>query len=218
MPIFKDLLDLYDFSRAAKIRTYQRWYAGTPYEHVEQYIPKKGNIIDLGCGWGMFANLMALKSPERNVYGIDLDEMKINWAKKTVKEGRTNIDFAVQDLQNVDLPRVDAIVLYDVAHHLEEAVQFKVLEICYRKLSSGGLLVLKENDVVPLWKLGISHFVEAIALGFNVTLSSKILFRSREDWSRILTEIGFVVVHNEHIKTPYGFFVPHSLLICEKRH
>jgi 2-polyprenyl-6-hydroxyphenyl methylase/3-demethylubiquinone-9 3-methyltransferase len=215
MSAFQEILKLYSFSLGSKIRTYQRWYAGTPFECVEQFVPKEGNIIDLGCGWGIFSNLMALKSSKRSVYGIDLDASKIVWAQRTIRD-RTNINFRVQDLKDINLPNVDAIVLYDVAHHLEESVQFKVLEECYSKLSIGGVLILKENDTVPLWKLWVSHLVEAIALGFNITLSSKILFRSRHEWEQILTNIGFKVIHSEYIKTKYGFFVPHSLFIAKK--
>jgi len=216
MSAFQEILELYNFSFRAKMRTYQRWYAGTPYEHVEQYIPTQGNIVDLGCGWGMFANLLALKSPQRNVYGIDLDTRKISWAKKTLTENRKNINFLAQDLKDLDLPSVEAVVLYDVAHHLEEETQTKVLQECYKKLSVGGYLILKENDVVPFWKLQVANFVEAIALGFNITESAKVVFRSREDWKKRLTSIGFTVVSDEHIETPYGFFVPHSILICQK--
>lgn len=215
MSSFKEILGLYSFGLTAKLRTYQRWYCGTPYEYIEQTVPGEGSVIDLGCGWGMFANLLALKSPRREVYGIDLDEKKIRWARKTVGD-RENIQFDVRDLASVELETVDAIVLYDVLHHLEEAVQFKVLKECYEKLSPGGRLILKENDVVPRWKFWVSHVVEMIACGFNITLSKKILFRSREEWVEILENQGFRVTHEEHIRTRYGFFVPHSMFVCEK--
>ncbi|MEM7346241.1 MAG: class I SAM-dependent methyltransferase [Chloroflexota bacterium] len=216
MSTFTKILTLYDFSLMTKLRTYQRWYAGTPYEHVEQFVPKKGEIIDLGCGWGIFANLLALTSDDRNVYGIDLDKHKVSWAKKTLGPDRTNIQFRVQDIKDIELPHVQDIILYDVLHHLEEPIQYQILRECYQKLSKDGRLILKENDVVPRWKLFLSYLVEMIALGFNITLSSKILWRSRENWIQILSEIGFIVIHNEHIKTPYGFFVPHSLFVCKK--
>jgi len=213
---FKTILNLYDFGFASRLRTLQRWYFGTPYEYVAHHVPKKGVVIDLGCGWGMFANLLAIQSPERKVTGIDLDSQKIQWALKTVLEGRDNIQFELSNLEEVDLPQVDAIVLYDVLHHLDKETQINLLEQCFAKLSPGGRLILKENDVEPPWKLMVSHLVEAIALGFNITLSKKILFRSRKQWSDILESIGFSVTHKEHIKTWYGFFVPHSLFLGEK--
>ncbi len=217
MPIYKDVIELYKFSRAAKFRTYQRWFFGTPNEYVEQFVPKKGNIIDLGCGWGVFSNLLAIKSPERQVYGVDLDRAKIAWAKRTIGTGRKNIRFEVQDLESISLSQVDAIILYDVMHHLDDSAQMKVLEQCRDKLSPGGRLILKENDVVPLWKLAISYVGEAIADRFNFTIGKKIHWRSRSEWADLIESFGFAVIHNEHIKTWYGFHVPHSLFVAEKR-
>lgn len=208
---------MYGSSFLARLRTYQRWYAGTPYEYVEQFVPKEGSIVDLGCGWGMFANLLALKSPSRQVLGMDLDGVKITWAQDTIKDGRTNIRFVLKDLGELEISKIDAIVLYDVMHHLDESVQFGLLNQCYEKLSPGGKLILKENDVVPLWKFFFSHLVEMIALGFNITLSREIIFRGRKEWIEILNKYGFKVLHEEHINTWYGFFVPHSLFVCEKR-
>lgn len=163
----------------------------------------------------MFSNLMAIKSPERKVYGIDLDETKIDWAQKTIGN-RKNIKFEVSDLNSLKIPEVDAIILYDVMHHIEEKAQLNILKECYEKLSVEGRFILKENDVVPKWKLFVSYFIEMVALGLNITLSKKILFRSRKEWVELLMKHKYEIIHQEHIKTLYGIFVPHSLFICKK--
>lgn len=214
--LVQEIIKLYSFSFFTKIRTYQRWYCGTPYEYVEQFVPEKGNIIDLGCGWGIFSNLLAIKCKERNVLGIDLDESKIKWARKTIGQ-RKNIDFQRQDLKSLDMPQINAIILYDVMHHLEESVQLAIFKQCYEKLMDGGRLILKENDIVPKWKLFVSYFVEMLATNFSITLTQKIIFRSRDEWRKLLEENGFEIVHEEHINTMHGFFVPHSLFVCEKK-
>ena len=60
-------------------------YILCPFLELEAIIPKKANIVELGCGSGIFTNLMSIKSSERDITGIDLDEEKISIAKKTVK-------------------------------------------------------------------------------------------------------------------------------------
>ena len=215
MSSLKKVSNLYNIDFISRLRTFQR-LLGTPYEYVEKFIPKKGNIVDLGCGWGVFANLLALNSEKRNVLGIDLDKDKIERALKTI-EGRKNIRFEFKDLKNLNLRKVDVIVIWDVLHHLDESVQFNVLAECSRKLKAGGKLIIKENDTVPFYKLMISHFVKIIALGFNITLSKKIIFRSKEEWKKIIEKYNFDVEHMEHIKTWYGFIVPHSLFVCIKK-
>jgi 2-polyprenyl-3-methyl-5-hydroxy-6-metoxy-1,4-benzoquinol methylase len=213
---FKELLKLYGFSFITKVRTFQRWYFGTPFEYIEGYVPEEGIIVELGCGWGVFTNLLALKSQRRKVFGLDFDKNKIYWAKKTIGD-RENINFESVDLESLKLEKVNSIVIYDVLHHLDPKIQHDVLVECFSKLNIGGKLIIKENDIIPYWKYLVSHFVEYIALGFKITLSNKILFRGREEWLRILTEKGFSVIHNEHVKSWFGFFVPHSLFVCEKK-
>ncbi|WP_026820694.1 class I SAM-dependent methyltransferase [Arthrobacter castelli] len=36
--------------------------------------PTSGNLLDVGCGWGPMALTMALKSPQANVYAVDVNE------------------------------------------------------------------------------------------------------------------------------------------------
>src|SRR5581483_2890047 len=48
---------------------------------VERYVPKKGFVVDLGCGHGLFACVLREASPTRRVLGIDLDPRKIEVAR-----------------------------------------------------------------------------------------------------------------------------------------
>jgi len=38
-----------------------------PYAALFPHVPKEGFIIDLGCGYGMFSNLLALMSEKRKI-------------------------------------------------------------------------------------------------------------------------------------------------------
>ena len=51
---------------------------------VERYVPKHGFIVDLGCGHGLFANVLMESSAQRRVLGLDLDPRKIDVARATV--------------------------------------------------------------------------------------------------------------------------------------
>ena len=41
-----------------------------PFDIIEKHVPKKGTIVDLGCGFGIFANFLAIQSDDRKVIGI----------------------------------------------------------------------------------------------------------------------------------------------------
>ena len=65
-----------------------------PFRRVEAAVPKSGVVVDIGCGYGLFANLLAMRSGTRNVLGYDID------AARSCVGGRTNIafDFSIKHL------------------------------------------------------------------------------------------------------------------------
>ena len=213
-PHFLQLLDLYaDGGYKAKIRVFQRWFVGTPYEIIETYVPEEGLIIDLGCGIGLFANLLVLKASGRNVLGIDGDRAKMAVARQTVKQ-RPNIEFRCADLREFELHRCRGIVLYDVLHHLEPDLQVKILEQSFTALEDGGRLVIKENDTEPCWKLWVNYFIEWLALGFDLTKSAPICYRDRQAWVDMVIEVGFHLVTAQHV--PYWHPWSHCVMVFQK--
>ncbi|MBI3814479.1 MAG: class I SAM-dependent methyltransferase [Nitrospinae bacterium] len=93
----KTILEIYS-SNSIIDRAYLniRWRL-CPFQKIEALIPQEGLIIDIGCGYGLLSNLIALKSHKRNVVGIDSSETRILTAQKTVKD-RKNIKFLKQDI------------------------------------------------------------------------------------------------------------------------
>ena len=43
-------------------------------EVVERVVPTSGDVLDIGCGHGLFASYLALEPPGRRVVGVDLDD------------------------------------------------------------------------------------------------------------------------------------------------
>src|SRR5438309_9815275 len=53
---------------------------------VERFVPRKGFIVDLRCGHGLFACLLREAAESRRVLGIDLDERKTDVARGAVRD------------------------------------------------------------------------------------------------------------------------------------
>jgi 2-polyprenyl-6-hydroxyphenyl methylase/3-demethylubiquinone-9 3-methyltransferase len=158
---------------------------------VERQVPPAGTIIDLGCGHGLFSNLMAVRSPQRKVIGIDLSPEKIRHAQASAA-GRKNIEFIRGDILNMDLPDCDAITIVDVLYLIPPEEQLKVLMACRRKLATGGLLIWKAQERRPRWKFAWTYFQELIATSAGLTIGRhKLSFLSREDATAFLREAGF---------------------------
>ena len=188
-----------------KVRFYVRirWLL-TVFETVETFVPKEGTVLDLGCGYGIFTNLLALKGPKRQIWAVDFDKERIFIASKATKA--MNIKFLVGDLKNWQIKQCDAIVLYDVLHHITYAKQELLLRLCYERLSSRGILVIKDNGTSPYWKYLFNYLHEKITQIIGLTKGDELCFRTPHDFQALLSKIGFNA-RIEYLKTylPYSF-------------
>src|SRR5258706_12201164 len=120
------------------------WYA--PFAEVEALLPKKGKVIDLGCGEGIFTNYIGLSSSERNVRGIEIDPKRFILTNHGVK----NVIFQLEDISKSDIPPADAIILFHVLHHLPSyKAQEALIKKCVHKLKVNGKIIIVEIYVKP---------------------------------------------------------------------
>ncbi len=162
-------------------------------EFIERQVPVSGTIVDLGCGHGLFANLMALRSPERRVIGIDPSAGKIELARGTIGD-RSNIDFIRAGIFDCGISECDAITIVDVLYLLPRQEQKRVLVECRRKLRPGGVLVWKAQERRPCWKFAWTYLQELITASAGLILGrryGRLAFMSREQALAALREAGF---------------------------
>jgi len=184
-----------------------------PLIKLEEYFPNRGTIVDLGCGNGLFPNILSLGSLGRRVIGLDLDEKKIKAANQT-KIPDSHIQYQIGDVVETEYPRGDVLTLVDVLYLIPYDKEEMVLKKCYQSLSKGGSLIIKEMDTYPRWKYLYNLFQETLAVKWiGFTLGEKFFFRSREEYLEILKRIGFSV---EFIPLHSGYWYPHIAYICTK--
>lgn len=179
------LISLYQNNNFLKIRF---WDA--PYLEVESFIPQKGFIIDLGCGDGFFANLLAITSKHRNVYGIELNKTRIKDADK----GLQNTKFINGDITKKEIPDADVIILFHVLHHLNSyEQQEKLLKKCLQKIKRGGKLLIVEVEPKISYKYLLAWLVDHFLVSwiFDKKLYSPIYFRNSKEWINLTNSIGF---------------------------
>jgi 2-polyprenyl-3-methyl-5-hydroxy-6-metoxy-1,4-benzoquinol methylase len=154
-------------------------------DQVEQFLPRAGRLLDLGCGYGVVANYLALASPEREVIGIDLDRRRIAVAQRTAAN-RENITFIAGDVTQVALPVCDTILMTDVLHHLDFKEQERSLIRLYSMLPANGRLLIQEVNTRPFFKYMCSHIADIVLYPLD-----RPHFRCSADWVTFLTGIGF---------------------------
>lgn len=178
-----------------------------PFEELVSFVPKEGKIADLGCGTGIFANLLSLECNKRSIIGLDANSYVIEAARKTVSN-RKNIKFLVRRVNEVQLDGdYDVITIIDLLHHIPFEIQERVLIMSYEKIVSGGILLLKEIDKTPKWRY-IANIIHDSIKDFG----NKLYVRDHREYCNLLQEIGFSV---KVIYMPKAY-LPHVLYYCKK--
>lgn len=179
-----------------------------PFALIEQYVPKKGKIIDLGCGLGLFSAFMLLRSEEREITAVDQIKNRINFANSL----KIKANFILADISNFALNACDAVVLIDVLYLLPYNKQQQLLLKCYQALSPGGVVIVKEIDPAPslkyAWCLVQEIFVTKVC---RRNLSTGLYFIKKNNLIKILEEIGFNI---KSIRLDKGYLFPHILYLC----
>lgn len=57
----REIMKMYSHDFSTRLYTFLRLKL-TPIAMLEKYVPKEANILDLGCGTGIFANILSLCS------------------------------------------------------------------------------------------------------------------------------------------------------------
>lgn len=153
------------------------------------------SILDVGCGGGKFAYILALKYPGARVVGIDISQDAIDYArKKLAKRPISNLCFEYRENPelNEQEKSFDIVTSTLVCHHLDDAT---IIDF-FKRASKVARKAIIINDLERNW---VAYY------GF--LLLSKIMFSNRliqndgplsirkgfvyNDWLNYLKEAGF---------------------------
>jgi len=202
-----ELFDFYsNLGLRAAVYARLRWRL-CPFEEIERHVPREGTIIDIGCGYGLLANLLALRSSRRDVTGIDLSVGRISIAQKTT-DNRKKIQFKLMDALDFELGEYSTVIMSDFLHHIDCEAQKELLARCYQELVPGGLLIIEEVDNRPLWKYWFAIMSDKI-----LNVGERQFFRSHREFQKLLQRIGFYVKTK---KVDKDIPLSDTLFICKK--
>ena len=155
-----------------------------PIEDIEKAIPKKGTIVDLGCGQGLIATYLA-QTKTRDLIGIDNNLLRLPKAKQK------NLKFKNGDLTKLDLPKIDGAVISDVLHHLAPNDQKELMTKVFTNLKTEGVFVIKEIDSEETIRSMLSRIWD-----FVLYPKDKISYNSAKDLKHFLKSTGFKNIKN----------------------
>jgi len=179
-------------------------------DEISQYLPRRGAVLDLGCGFGLFSLYYAQTLPDLTVHGVDLDARRVGIAREAARRlGLANVEYAVGDVRDFRAGRQYAgAYMLDIVHHIEpEAVPLLLTEL-HAALAPSACLVVKDVDSRPAYKRWFTH-----ALDLLVSPGSPPHYWPAETLQAALENAGFEVYRHAMVDLlPY----PHVLYVCRK--
>jgi SAM-dependent methyltransferase len=149
------------------------------------------NILDVGCGAGWLARLLAEHVPEGRVVGIDISDEMIRRARRKHSE-LDNVMFAVGEAEEIpwDANFFDRVISVESAYYWPDPR--RALREIFRVLIEGG----------SAWLL-INYYLEnPHAHQWSEILTVPAHLLSAQDWSAMFRESGFAGVQHARIPDP----------------
>lgn len=154
------------------LRALERFHAARPWDHNAHYhswvlrqLPKRyGRALDVGCGSGDLARLLAGRSTSA-VLGVDADPAIVDRARELTSPTVPVTFTAADAMTGIPDGPYDVITCVAVVHHLPYA---DALALFRRRLAPGGTLV-----VVGLARAEspVDHLLGAVAVPANLVMA-----------------------------------------------
>jgi SAM-dependent methyltransferase len=188
-----------------------------PLAAVVAAVPSSGRILELGCGRGLVSVALGLGSASRHVLGVDIDEAKLDVARRAAAVANERAAELRVDIGSVSEPPIgpwDAIVIVDVLYLLPSDAQRAAVVAAAAQLAPGGVLVVKEMADRPIWKRRWNLLQELLAVRLlHATAGGEVLPTATATIACWMDEIGLVTTQQALDR---GYLHPHALVVGRK--
>jgi 2-polyprenyl-3-methyl-5-hydroxy-6-metoxy-1,4-benzoquinol methylase len=178
---------------------------------MDLVLPDEGRLLDVGCGFGLFAAYFGQMHKRRRIVGVDPDTRRVGLARRVAEGvGLHDHTFHVGDVRNAPIEGpFEAAYVLDVMHHLPRADQRPVLERLRSLLVPGGVLVVKDITTEPRTGLLFTKALDRLMVGLNEPLA----YRHHREWGEMLSTLGFKV---RMVLVPDVLPYPHVVITATK--
>jgi SAM-dependent methyltransferase len=166
----------------------------------------RARVLDLGCGQGLLTAWLRAAHhthasgtwPEgwpppprpESIVGIELMHADVQRARRALG---ADCGVTQGDIRHHRFERVDAVVILDVLHYMDDAAQRGVLKRVRGALAVGGLLLLRVGDAGGGLKFRYSQWVDQTIMLLRGHAWAKTHCRSVAAWQQLLQDCGFRV-------------------------
>lgn len=187
-----------------------RWWS-CPFPLVEAAVPRRGRVLEVGCGHGLLSLYLAASAPERRVTGTDVDEGKLAVARAAAAALGGDVRFLPATPGRLPEGPWDAVVIVDVLYLLGPAAAGDLLAAAAAALVPGGVVVVKETGHRPRWKWALSAVQERVSTRLlRITEGDHVAFLDDGDVAAALAAEGLEVTRR---RVDAGYPHPHHLVV-----
>ncbi|MEZ5289088.1 MAG: class I SAM-dependent methyltransferase [Vicinamibacterales bacterium] len=179
-------------------------------EEVGQYLPAEGRVLDIGCGFGLFALYYQLTRPGLSIHGLDLNPRRIEMARRAADRlGVAQARFDVADArQPLVLPVVDAVYMLDLIHHVPRGAARDLVAAIAARLPRGARLIIKDIETAPAYKRWFTFALDKL-----MDWRTPVDYWSQAEVLDLLHEAGFEAYRHSMVDyLPY----PHVIYVATR--
>jgi 2-polyprenyl-3-methyl-5-hydroxy-6-metoxy-1,4-benzoquinol methylase len=182
-----------------------------PFEELLRRVPPDSEILDVGCGAGLFLGLLAQSGRLRRGLGFDISPAAIDAARAMADRSfpREPLEFR---RFRVGEPwpegTFDVVCMIDVLHHIEPAAQRDAIEEALDHVRPGGCFLYKDMSDNPAWQAGWNRLHDLVLTG------QWIRYRPVHEVREWVKRGGFSIAEEaRYNRGPYG----HEMIVAIKR-
>ena len=156
----------------------------------EGWIAPGSRVLDLGCGQGLLASLLAATGSGCQVHGIELMPRDAQRATTALGDAARVV---CGDIRSAEFGRADTAVILDVLHYIDYDEQDRVLQRLRTALQPGGQLLLRVGDADAGLPFKLSNWVDHVVTFVRGHRLARLYCRPLRQWHRTLEALGFQV-------------------------
>ncbi|MEP6925056.1 MAG: class I SAM-dependent methyltransferase [Pyrinomonadaceae bacterium] len=168
-------------------------------EILQRFVSANDTVLDYGCGPGFLAHAVA--PHVRQVYALDISRGALECAK--ILNGADNIKYLFalnEEKERIADESLDVVYSFAVIQHVTDEILREILAFCFRKLRSGGKLVLQVQLEETGWRTEEQWNADKSLAG-RVRLSQGLhcFARTAETVGEIVTKSGFSSIEFKNV-------------------
>ncbi|MDA1013049.1 MAG: class I SAM-dependent methyltransferase [Planctomycetota bacterium] len=136
-----------------------------PFERFIEFVPQDAEILDIGCGAGLFLTLLAETRRIRSGTGFDSSRSAIAIAEAASQRvtGNVVLDFSHRGVQDAwPDGEFDVVSLIDVMHHVPPRWRADLLTQAVSRVRPGGWFIYKDMCRRPLWRAWMNRLHDLV--------------------------------------------------------